>query len=111
MALHCVFDKGFNDVPMDSLYPNAQHLLRNANGNDLTEIQDFVDAGSKLEFYTYPFWKSKPLLSMFPPLTKIPLLVSKWKQMNFINEFISVMLRRNQQPPVFTSPKMVSGII
>ena len=55
IAVHCVFDKGFNDVPIESLCPNAQHLLRVANGNDLTEIKGSVDAASELEFYIYPF--------------------------------------------------------
>ena len=50
-----MFDEGFNDVPIESLCPNTQHLLRIANGNDLTEIQGSVDAASELEFYIYPF--------------------------------------------------------
>ena len=51
IAVHCVFDKGFKDVPIESLYPNAQHLLCVANENDLTEIKGSIDAASKLEFY------------------------------------------------------------
>ena len=50
-----MFDEGFNDVPIESLCPNAQHLLRIANGNNLTEIQGSVDAASELEFYIYTF--------------------------------------------------------
>ena len=55
IAVYCVLNKGFNDVPIKSLCPNAQHLLRIANGNDLTKIQGSVDAASDLEFYIYPF--------------------------------------------------------
>ena len=55
IAVHCVFDKGFNYVPIESLSSNAQYLLRVANGNDLTEIKGSVDAVSDLEFYIYPF--------------------------------------------------------
>ena len=43
----------FNDVPIESLCPNAQHLLYIANGNDLTEIQGSIDVASDLEFYIY----------------------------------------------------------
>ena len=50
-----MFDEGFNDVPIESLCPNAQHLLRVANGNDLTEIKGSVDVAADLEFYIYPF--------------------------------------------------------
>ena len=50
-----MLNKGFNDVPIESLCPNAQHLLRIANGNDLSEIKGSVDAASELEFYIYPF--------------------------------------------------------
>ena len=55
IAVHCVFDKGFNDVPIESLCLNAQHLICVANGNGLTEIKGSVDAASELEFYIYPF--------------------------------------------------------
>ena len=55
IAVHCVFDEGFTDIPIESLYPNAQYLLRIANGNDLSEIKGSVDAVSELEFYIYPF--------------------------------------------------------
>ena len=27
IATHCVFDEGFNDVPMESLPPNVKHLI------------------------------------------------------------------------------------
>ena len=55
IAVHCVFDEGFNNVPIESICPNAQHLLRVANGKDLTEIKGSVDAVSDLEFYIYLF--------------------------------------------------------
>ena len=55
IAVHCVFDEEFNDIPMKSLCPNAQHLLHIANGNGLTKIQGSVYAASELEFYIYPF--------------------------------------------------------
>ena len=77
IAVHYVFDKRFNDVPIDSLSPNAQYLLRVANGNDLTEIKGSVDVSSDLEFYIYPFSESKLLLFMYPLLKKILHLVSK----------------------------------
>ena len=48
IAVHCVFDEGFNGVPIKSLCPNAQHLFHVANGNDLAEIKGSVDAASKL---------------------------------------------------------------
>ena len=67
IVVHCVFDEGFNDVPMESLYSNAQHLLRITNGNDVTKIQGSVDAASKLEFYIYPFSeKQTPVVHVFP---------------------------------------------
>ena len=50
-----MFDEGFNDVPIKSLCPNAQYLLRIANGNDLSETKGSVDAASELKFYIYPF--------------------------------------------------------
>ena len=55
IAVHCVFNKGFNDVPIESLCPNAQHLFCVVDGNYLTEIQCYIDAASELEFYIYPF--------------------------------------------------------
>ena len=39
IAVHCVFNERFNDVPIKSLYLNAQYLLCVANGNDLAEIK------------------------------------------------------------------------
>ena len=55
IAVHYVFDKEFNDVPIKSLCPNVQYLLCVVNGNDLTEIKGSVDAASESEFYVYPF--------------------------------------------------------
>ena len=55
IAVHCVFDEEFNDIPIESLCPNAQHLLCLSNGNELTEMQGSINAASKLEFYIYPF--------------------------------------------------------
>ena len=55
IAVHCVFGEEFNNVPIESLCPNAQPLLHVANGNDLTEIKGSIDDASDLEFYIYPF--------------------------------------------------------
>ena len=43
IAFHYVFDKGFTDVPIESLCPNAQYLLRIANGSYLSKIKGSVD--------------------------------------------------------------------
>ena len=78
IAVHYVFDKGFNDVPIESLYPNVQHLLCVANGNDLTEIKGSVDAASKLEFYIYSFLEKQTAVVHISHLLKmILLLISK----------------------------------
>ena len=77
IAVHCVFDEGFNDIPMESLCPNAQHLLHIANGNDLTEIKGSIDAASELEFYIYPFSEKQTTVIHVSPTEDTLLLVSK----------------------------------
>ena len=72
ITVHCVFDEGFNDVPIESLCPNAQHLLCVANGNDLTEIQGSVDAASELEFYIYPFLEMQTTVVHVSPTDEDP---------------------------------------
>ena len=106
-----MFDEGFNDVLTEFLCTNTQHLLHIENGNDLTEIQGSVDVASKLEFYIYPFLEKQTTVVHVSPTEDDPTFGFKWKEMSFINEFISVMLQRNQQLPLSTNPRMVPKII
>ena len=57
---------------MESLYPNAQHLLHITNGNNLTVIQGSVDAASELEFYIYPFSEKQTTVVHVSPTDKDP---------------------------------------
>ena len=59
IVVHCVLDKGFNSVPIESLSPNAHHPLLGANGNDLTKNIDNVDAASDLELHHYSFLENQ----------------------------------------------------
>ena len=65
-------DEGFNDVPIESLCPNAHHLLCVANENDLTEIKGFVYTSSNLEFYIYPFLEEQPTFVHDFPIEENP---------------------------------------
>ena len=62
---------------MESLYPNAQHLLRVANENDLTDIKSSIDAASDWDSISIPSQKSKLLLFMSHLLRLILLLALK----------------------------------
>ena len=72
IAVHCVFDEGFNDVPAESLCLNAQHLLRISNSSDLTEIEGPVNASSDLEFYIYPFSEKQTTVVNVSPTNEDP---------------------------------------
>ena len=66
ITVHYFFDDGFNDVPVKSLYPNAQNLLCVANGNNLTK-KDSIDTSSDLEFYIYPFSEKQTTIAHVSP--------------------------------------------
>ena len=54
VATHCLFDKGFNDLPIEALPPNVQQLLR-ANDDIRPEEDTDKITSSDLDFFTYPF--------------------------------------------------------
>ena len=54
VATHCLFDEGFNDLPIETLPPNVQHLIRVSGGT--RPMKDSTEINSKdLDFFTYPF--------------------------------------------------------
>ena len=53
-ATHLRYDKGMNDLPIDSIPPNVQHLLRKEDGKRLEAETHFQDT-QKLDFHTNPF--------------------------------------------------------
>ena len=106
IAVHCVFDEGFNDVPIESLCPNAQHLLRIANGNDLTEIKGSVDAASELEFYIYPFSEKQTTVVHVSPTEDDPTFGFEMKTDELHKRvYISNATKKSTASSIFKSEK------
>ena len=61
IATHAKFDEGFNDLPIDNLPPNCQHILR-LNGQQIP-INDRSLSCLDLEFFVYPFANSKTVVN------------------------------------------------
>ena len=53
VATHCLFDEGFNDLPIEALPPNVQQLLRANNDNIRPEEDTEEITLSDLDFFTY----------------------------------------------------------
>ena len=54
IATHCVFDEGFNDVPVESLPPNVKHLIR-INDGTRVDMKSHEMSCKDLAFHVYPF--------------------------------------------------------
>jgi len=67
IASHVRFDEGMNDLPIDRIPPNVQHLERVQQGHPIPAETEEVDTSSDLHFYIHPFSKliSKKLKSSY----------------------------------------------
>lgn len=54
LVTHAVFDEGFNDLPIEAIPPNYQHIQR-INENIRKEIDADELHSSDLHFLVYPF--------------------------------------------------------
>ena len=68
IATHAKFDEGFNDLPINYLLPNCQHILR-LNGERVAIGQDKL-AASDLDFFVYPFAHKEVVQITANPKTK-----------------------------------------
>jgi hypothetical protein len=66
IASHCVFDEGFNDVPVETLPPNVQHILRSTDKNECPTVDPDPIAHTDLEFYVYPFAEKEIVIATIP---------------------------------------------
>ena len=71
IATHCLFDEGFNDLPVKDLPPNVQHLLRLNNG-ERTPIDVKTLEDHDFNFFIYPFTEKKTLTIKIPPTSSAP---------------------------------------
>jgi hypothetical protein len=62
IASHCVFDEGFNNVPVKKLPPNVQHILRSTDNNRRPTADPDPISNTDLEFYVYPFASEKEIV-------------------------------------------------
>ena len=68
IAIHAKFDEGFNDLPIDTLPPNCQHILR-LNGQQIP-IDKRLLSPSDLKFFIYPFANSETAIIGSNPKAK-----------------------------------------
>jgi hypothetical protein len=66
IASHCVFDEGFNDVPVETLPPNVQHFLRSTDNNKRPTADPDPISNTDLEFYVYPFAEKEIAIATIP---------------------------------------------
>ena len=69
IATHAKFDEGFNDLPIDTLPPNCQHILR-LNGQQIS-INERLLSPSDLDFFIYSFANSETAVIDHNPKAKI----------------------------------------
>ena len=67
IALHCKFDEGFNDLPIESVPIGFQQLIRINQNQRLPEDPTEIDT-TDLDFFVYPFFKKETL--------KVPVIVN-----------------------------------
>ena len=68
IATHAKFDEGFNDLPIDTLPPNCQHILC-LNGQQIP-INERLLSPLDLEFFIYPFANSETAVIDYNPKAK-----------------------------------------
>ena len=68
IATHAMFDEGFNDLPINTLPPNCQHILC-LNGQQIP-INERLLSPSDLEFFIYPFANSETAVIDYSPKAK-----------------------------------------
>ena len=69
IANHCKFDEGFNDLPIDALPPNVQHLLRVNNSKPIDMETRELDSNDFC-FYIYPFLELEDVTINVPSTNK-----------------------------------------
>jgi hypothetical protein len=66
IASHCVFDEGFNDVPVKTLPPNVEHILRSTDKNECPTVDPDPIAHTDLESYVYPIAEKEIVIATIP---------------------------------------------
>jgi hypothetical protein len=101
IASHCVFDEAFNNVPVETLPPNIQHILPSTDKNERPKADPDPFANTNLEFYVYPFAEKELLLPPSLPTTLIHPLVSNLVLMNYTIVFMLKKLHPTLVPQTF----------
>ena len=90
---HCVFDEGFNDVPVESLPPNVKHLIR-VNDGTRVDMKSKEMSCKDFAFHVYPFLDLQDVTIKVQANSKSEDLASMFARMKFINVYIYVNLKR-----------------
>ena len=69
IANHCRFDEGYNDLPAESLPPNAKHILRINDGKQIEMDARELDSNDFL-FHIHPFLQVQDITLKVPAATK-----------------------------------------
>jgi hypothetical protein len=72
IASHRVFDEGFNDVPVKTLPPNVQHILRSTDNNKRPPADPDPISNTDLKFYVYPFAEKEIAIATIPDNSNDP---------------------------------------